>query len=150
MALVDGEKEAEEVTVALVMLQEAYDEVVRVNARYMEVERDKAPEALTWEVEVTTRYLGCWAGANNYSKRDGDSFTLGSIALDASTEDIFMQTAKNQQNVLYQIGSSGITIFSMGQDEYFRVDQVKSYNWDNNYTLVTWSYNRYNRSTIPK
>jgi hypothetical protein len=80
MALVDGEKEAEEVAVALAVLQEAYDEVVRVNAKYMEVERDKAPEALAWEVEVTTRNQGCRVGAENYLKRDGDSNKDHSVA----------------------------------------------------------------------
>jgi hypothetical protein len=81
MVLVDGEKEAEEVAVALAVLQVAYDEVVRVNAKYMEVERDNSDsEALTWEVEVTTRYQGCRAGAENYLKRGGDSNKDYSVA----------------------------------------------------------------------
>ena len=45
MALMDDERGTEKVSVALAVLQEAYDEVVRVNARYMEVVKDKAPEA---------------------------------------------------------------------------------------------------------
>ena len=69
MALMDGEKGTEKVSVALAVLQEAYDEVVRVNARYMEVVKDKAQEAEAWEEEIATRYQGCRESAENYLKR---------------------------------------------------------------------------------
>jgi len=61
------------VSVALAVLQEAYDEVVRVNARYMEVVKDKAPEAEAWEEEIATRYQGCRESAENYIKKDKES-----------------------------------------------------------------------------
>jgi hypothetical protein len=61
------------VSVALAVLQEAYDEVVRVNARYMEVVKDKAPEVEAWEEEIATRYQGCRESAENYIKKDKES-----------------------------------------------------------------------------
>ena len=73
MALMDGEKGTEKVSVALAVLQEAYDEVVRVNARYKEVVKDKSQEADAWEEEITTRYQGCRESAESYLKRDKDS-----------------------------------------------------------------------------
>jgi hypothetical protein len=73
MALMDGERGTEKVSVALAVLQEAYDEVVRVNARYMEVVKDKAPEAEAWEEEIATRYQGCRESAENYIKKDKES-----------------------------------------------------------------------------
>nr|CAH0098621.1 unnamed protein product [Daphnia galeata] len=73
MALMDGEKGTEKVSVALAVLQEAYDEVVRVNARYMEVVKDKAQEAEAWEEEIATRYQGCRESAEKYLKKVKDS-----------------------------------------------------------------------------
>ncbi len=73
MALMDGEKGTEKVSVALAVLQEAYDEVVRVNARYKEVVKDKAQEDEAWEEEIATCYQGCREGAENYLKKEKDS-----------------------------------------------------------------------------
>jgi hypothetical protein len=49
---------------------------------------------------------------------------LENSALDASAGDIFQRIEKNQQNVRSPTASNGITLFSMGQDESFRVGQV--------------------------
>jgi hypothetical protein len=73
MALMDDERGTEKVSVALAVLQKAYDEVVRANARYMKVVKDKAPEAEAWEEEIATRYQGCRVSAENYMKKDKES-----------------------------------------------------------------------------
>ena len=69
-ALIDGGGKSDDVNVALAVLEEAYSEVVRVNAKYKQADKKQEQDAIEWEAEINTFYTGCQKAAEEYSNME--------------------------------------------------------------------------------
>ncbi|EFX69213.1 hypothetical protein DAPPUDRAFT_329382, partial [Daphnia pulex] len=118
--LVDGGGTADGVNVALAVLEEAYSEVVRVNAKYKQADKGKEKDAIEWEAEINTFYMGCRKAAEEYSNKEKEKldaapnakkrrleleFEREQAKLDEQRklEDIRQQSQREQEDLTLQI-----------------------------------------------
>ncbi|EFX77399.1 hypothetical protein DAPPUDRAFT_106165 [Daphnia pulex] len=120
-ALIDGGGEADDVNVALAVLEEAYTEVVRVNAKYKQADKKQnQQDAIEWEAEINTFYTGCRKAAEEYSNKEKEKMNAAPNAKkrrlelefereqakleeQRKLEDIRQQSQREQEDLTLQI-----------------------------------------------